>query len=149
MPGEGAEHCCSVTLIIVGEDLDPEEVTKALGMEAHQSWRQGERRAFLRPDGSIRHFDSVHEEGGWKHFLPDRYKKNRPLHEQFYLWLARLRELAEALKTLTARGWEVELDCFATGSEVLVLSNSELRELAELGVGLAVTLARGIERADA
>jgi hypothetical protein len=144
-----AKHCCSVTLIVVGADLDPEEVTKALGLAAHQSWRRGERKAFVRPDGSIRRFDSVHEEGGWKHFLPARHQENRPLHDQFRLWLARLRGLAEAIKTLTARGWEVELDCFAIGSEVLVLSNRELRELAELGVGLALTLARGIERADA
>jgi len=149
MTGEGAEHCCSVTLIVVGEDLDPEEVTRALGMEAHRSWRRGERKAFVRPDGSVQYFDSVHEEGGWKHFLPERYQDNRPLHEQIYLWVARLRGLAEAIKTLTERGWEVELDCFAIGSEVLVLSSGDLRELAELRIGLAMTLARGIERADA
>jgi hypothetical protein len=144
-----AEHCCSVTLIVVGADLDPDEVTKALGLEAHKSWRRGERKAWVRPDGSIQRFDSVHERGGWKHFLPPRYKENRPLHEQFHRWLARLRGLAEAIKTLTARGWEVELDCFATGSEALVLTNGDLRELAELGVGLALTLSRGVERADA
>src|SRR5436309_1007561 len=100
-----AEHCCSVTLIVVGADLDPDEVTKALGLEAHRSWRRGERQAFVRPDGSIQRFDSVHERGGWKHFLPTRYKENRPLDEQFWLWLARLRGLAAAIKTLTARGW--------------------------------------------
>ncbi|MHB1559981.1 MAG: DUF4279 domain-containing protein [Isosphaeraceae bacterium] len=144
------KHCCSVTLIVVGEDLDPDIVTEALGLPAHQSWRRGERKSFARRDGSVRYFDSIHEVGGWKHFLPDPYRENRPLHEQFDLWLARLRANAEAIRALKARGWEVELDCYyAAGSDVLVLGNSELRELAELGVGLALTLAACSEPADA
>lgn len=142
------EHYCSIMLVVVGEDLDPEEVTAALGLEPHQSWRRGERKSFVRPNGSIHTFDSVHEVGGWKHSLPTRYRENRSLHEQLTLWLARLRGHAEVIKTWTARGWEVELDCYATGSEVLVLTNGDLRKLVELGVSLVLTLARSVERSD-
>jgi hypothetical protein len=140
MDDANAKHCCSVTLIVVGEDLDPDEVTAILGLEASQSWRRGERKSFVRADGSVLYSDSIHERGGWKHFLPDRYRENRPLSEQLFLWLARLRRHVDAVKRLTERGWKVELDCFAIGNEVLVLDNSDLREIAELGVDLALTL---------
>ncbi len=147
MMREAAERHGSVALVVVGADLDPAEVTRALGLEGHRRWRRGERKNYVGPDGTTRYFDSVYEDGGWKHFLPARYK-DRPLREQVHLWLARLRDLGDAIKTLTERGWEAELDCFAIGSEVLVLSTGELRELADLGVGLALTLACGVERAD-
>ena len=72
-----------------------------------------------------------------------------PSLRAIFFWLARLQKLTGAIPALTARGWEIELDCFAIGSEVLVLDNGDLRKLAELGIGLALTLARGTERVDA
>jgi len=55
------EHCCSVTLIVVGDVLEPDVVTSALGWPPDRSWRRGERKRFARPDGTERVFDSVHE----------------------------------------------------------------------------------------
>ena len=135
-------HCCSVRLIITGSDLDPDAVTAALGMEPDKSWRRGERKSFTRPDGSVRHLESIHEEGGWARRIPDRYR-DEPLDRQLFLWVARLRELSDALRALRRRGWIIELDCFAATSEVVVLSHEDLGGLADLGIDLVLTLVRG------
>ena len=113
--------------MVTGEDLDPDEVSSVLGMDAHKSWRRGERKTFVRPDGTIRVFESRHHRGGWKHRLPEKYQ-DLPLSEQVCHWRNRLRGLGEAIHSLMARGWVVELDCFTATNEVMVLGNRELRE---------------------
>ena len=135
-------HCCSVRLIVTGSDLDPDAVTAALGMEPDRSWRRGERKSFIRRDGSVRQFESIHEEGGWARRIPDRYR-DEPLDRQLTIWVARLRELSDALWALKRHGWVIELDCFAATSEVVVLSHGDLRGLADLGIDLGLTLACG------
>ena len=137
-------HCCSVRLIVTGSDLDPDAVTAALGMEPDRSWRRGERKSFTRRDGSVRQFESIHDEGGWARRIPDRYR-DEPLDRQLFLWVARLRELSDALRALRRRGWIIELDCFAATSEVVVLSHEDLGGLADLGIDLGLTLACGPE----
>ena len=136
------EHCCSVTLLVVGDDLQPEVVTSTLGWPPNQSWRRGERKRFKRPDGTERVFDSVHEWGGWKLFVADD-ERGRSLQEQVVAWLERLRVKGQALRCLHDRGWEIELDCFAATSECLDLPVSVLGELVGLGVGLALTFSAG------
>lgn len=132
------EHCCSVTLIVVGADLEPDEVTSTIGWPSDQSWRRGEQKRFTRPDGSERVFDSVHDWRGWKRFNADD-ERERSLQDQLTAWLERLRVKGQALRCLHDRGWEVELDCFAATSECLDLPATVLGELAGLSVGLALT----------
>jgi len=136
------EHCCSVTLIVVGDNLEPDVVTFALGWPPDQSWRRGERKRFTRPDGTERVFDNVYEWGGWKHFATDDERK-QALQDQVAAWLERLRGKRQALRSLCERGWEVELDCFAATSECLAVPALVLGELAELGVGLVLTFSAG------
>jgi hypothetical protein len=131
------EHCCSVTLIVTGDDLEPDVVTSALGWPPDQSWRRGERKRFTRPDGTERVFDSVHDWGGWKLFTAD--ERRRSLQDQVAAWLERLRVKAQALQSLRDRAWAVELDCFAATSECLELPATVMGNLAGLGVGLALT----------
>jgi hypothetical protein len=131
-------HCCSVTLIVVGDDLEPEAVTSALGWNPDRSWRRGERKRFTRPDGTERVFDSAHDWGGWKLFAADE-ERERSLQDQVAAWLERLRVKGPALLDLRDRGWGVELNCFAATSECLDLPVTVLGELARMGVGLALT----------
>lgn len=131
-------HCCSVTLIVVGGDLEPEVVTSALGWNPGQSWRRGERKRFKRSDGTERVFDSVHDRGGWKLFAVDD-ERERSLQDQVAAWLERLHAKGPALLGLRDRSWEIELNCFAATSECLDLPVTVLGELASLGVGLSLT----------
>jgi hypothetical protein len=142
MAAKREEHCCSVTLVVVGDDLEPEVVTFTLGWPPDKSWRRGERRRFTRPDGTERVFDSIHDRGGWKNFTAAD-ERERSLQDQVATWLERLRLKAQALRRLHDRGWEVELDCFAATSESLDLPVTLLGELAGLGIGLVLTFSAG------
>lgn len=137
-----AEHCCSVTLIVTGKDLDPKTVTRTLSMAADRSWSRGEQKSCTRPDGKVLHFERVYEWGGWKRFLPEA-ETDRPLDDQIRYWLSELRERRDAIHELLELGCCIELNCFAAGSEFLWLSNRELRDLAKLGVDLSLTLSSG------
>ena len=131
-------HCCSVALIVVGPDLDPDAVTAALGWAPDRSWRRGERKRATHPDGRQRVFDSVHDCGGWKRFLSDT-ERAQSLQDQFDLWLEQVRKRKEGLGILRRHGWRPELDCFAATTEFLPLPHELLAELASLGLDLAMT----------
>ena len=138
------EHCCSVTLIVVGADLEPEVVTSTLGWSPDQAWRRGERKRYTRPDGTERVFDSVNDQGGWKRFPADD-EGDSSLEDQVGAWLERLRPKGQALRSLHDRGWEIELNCFAATSEGLELPAAVLGELGGFGVGLALTFSPGAD----
>lgn len=142
MTATSDEHCCSVTLIVVGDDLEPEVVTSTFGWPPDRSWRRGERKRFMRPDGTERVFDSVHDWGGWKLFAADD-ERGRSLQDQVAAWLKRLRVKGQAIRCLHERGWKVELDCFVATSECLDLPATVLGELAGLRVGLVLTFSPG------
>lgn len=113
-------------------------MTSALGWSADQSWRRGEHRRVEWPDGTVRVFDSIHSQGGWKRFGSDD-ERRLSLEDQFDAWRERLRGKGPALRCLQDRGWEVELNCFAATYECLELPAAVVRELADLGVALSFT----------
>jgi len=136
------KHCCSVSLIVGGLDLEPDVVTSVLGWHPNRSWRRGEHKRFTRPDGTERVFDSVHNWGGWKLFTTGE-ERERSLEDQVAAWMERLRAKSQALGSLRECGWEIQLDCFAATSECLELPSAMLGELAGLGIGLALTFSAG------
>lgn len=138
------EHCCSVLLIVTGEDLDPDVVTAGLGLPPHKAWRRGERKRFTRPDGSELLLDSIHEQGGWKHLTPDK-DINSSLQDQITAWLECLADKRQALRYLSNRGWDIELNCFAATSEYVYLHVSVLNELVDLGIHLSLTFSADAE----
>jgi hypothetical protein len=148
MAARHEKHCCSVTLIVVGDDLEPELVSATLGWYPDRSWRRGEHKRFTRPDGTERVFDSVHDWGGWKRFAADE-ERGQSLQDQVSAWLERLRGKGQSLQSLRDRGWEIELDCFAATSECLHLPVTALGELACLGVGLALTISAADDKSPA
>lgn len=131
-------HCCSVTLIVTGKDLDPDVVSAALGMAPDRAWRRGERKGFVRSDGTTRVFDSVHDEGGWKCFMPPS-QQPWPIKDQLSSWLERLSGSGPAIRRFAERGWETELDGFVATSEFLHLPVGTLSQLASIGIDLALT----------
>jgi hypothetical protein len=135
-PGDG--HCCSVTLIVTGEDLDPAVVTAALGMTPDRSWRRGEYKSFVRGDGTTRVFDSIHDEGGWKCFMPSS-EQTWPIQDQLASWLERLSGFRDVIRAFNDRGWDTELDGFVATSEFRHLPPGLMSKLAGLGLTLALT----------
>ncbi len=124
--------CCSATLIILGEALDPALVSELLGLSADAQWRRGEQKR----SGQLV-FDSVHEWGGWKRFIPAELR-DAELQEQLEHWIELLAPREAALQRLAARGYELELNCFTASSAELYLAPALLARLASWGVGLSL-----------
>ena len=100
--------------MVLGEDLDPDAVTRALGRFPDQAWRRGETHPALARIGRERPADW----GGWKKSVPDELR-GETLENQFEYWADSLRGRESALARLADSGCELVLDCFV--SEALPL----------------------------
>lgn len=60
---EEPESVCSAMLMVLGDDLVPQKITEQLGIEPNKSWLRGERKLFVRNDGTVHYFDNVYEWG--------------------------------------------------------------------------------------
>ncbi len=128
---DSTEPTCSATLIVTGEDLEPELVTRLLAWTPDQAWRTGERKSFVRADGSVHPFDSVHQWGGWKRFIAAEFQ-NQHLDNQLAFWAGALSERSAAIKNLAQQGFDVELNCC-----VITQTTTVVRIPAELAGGFA------------
>jgi hypothetical protein len=135
-----AESARSATLFLLGEGLEPDDVTMRLSIEPSQAWRQGERKAYTRADGTRRVLDSKHEWGGWKAFAPLDVLA-LPLEEQLAYWVTTLESKRSALRGMVQAGCSVGLDCCAVASEPesITLSPELLESLGTLGLDVTVT----------
>lgn len=66
------EYVSSVTLLVLGEDLNPDKASAELRLEPSQSWRKDGRSIRLR-DGTTQLRESAHAWGGWKMFIADAH----------------------------------------------------------------------------
>jgi Domain of unknown function (DUF4279) len=130
------EYTGSVSLIITGRSLDPESVTRALGLKPAQSWRVGE----LKRAGNLQ-FKTRYEEGGWKSFLTG-HAKRAGLEVQLKRWVSILRPNAKSLRRLRSQGNSCRLVWFAaTDATVsLVISSELLSDLARLALDWEISL---------
>jgi hypothetical protein len=133
------ERVYSATLMVLGDDLLPQRVTKLLGLEPSQSWRRGERKSFVRHGGTPHYFDSVHEWGGWKCLIPEN-KQGAELAEQLAWWCDVLEGREPAMRELEAQGCRLLMDCFVGAGESgsVEVSADLQRRLSGLRLNLTV-----------
>ena len=140
------ETTSSATLIILGYDLDPDQVSQALNLVPSQAWRKGENSKYTRRDGTVGVFDSIHEWGGWKLWASEELRQ-MPLKAQLDHWLRVLVEHSAEIKQFKENGLEIILDCtLATRVYCLYLPAELQAQLAELGVDLEVTVYSRLRR---
>ena len=106
---------CQLTLRVRGEDLDPEEVSEWLGLDAHSSTRQGDP---LHLDEGDAHranggdtqmrLSLVRTLGTWQHFLPAQCA-GWTFEEQLEAWLELLEPREGGLELVRERGWRCVL----------------------------------------
>ena len=135
------EYTGSVMLMILGDDLDPDEVSDRLGLAPSQAWRKGERHSFAKPDGSKLEFMSKHRGGGWKRFIGAGQEK-LPLEAQLEFWHRKLRSRIAALSSFRSKGWDCVLDLFVTTDETasIIFSADLQSQISELGVELRISI---------
>jgi hypothetical protein len=138
---EESEYSCSATLIILGDDLVPENVTELLKIEPNQMWRMGERKSFVRRDGTVEYFDSIYERGGWKAFIPDE-KEDLELHEQLTYWCDLLEGRESVMHELEGQGCWLQINCYVSTSATasIILSADLQRRLANLRLELSFSI---------
>lgn len=126
-------------LIILGDDLDPVMVSRAMALEPFQTWRKGERKELTRRDGSKKVFDSRHEWGGWKRLGAPEHR-NMPLEAQLRAWCDALHPKIDAIAKLKAAGLRCALNAFIMASKVATIRIPEnlQRDLAGLGLELEI-----------
>jgi hypothetical protein len=109
-------------------------------MMPDQAWRRGERKSFIRADGTIHYFDSIFKWGGWKRFIAAEFQ-NQHLNQQLVFWERVLSERSAAITALAQQGFEVELNCciFTKTSTVVQIPAKLSTTFAALGVDLSLT----------
>lgn len=143
MADRDGKICCSATLIATGADLDPDRVTELLKLTPDQTWRRGERKSFTRADGTVRQFDSVYADGGWKCFLTNDIA-DEALEAQMEKCLLVLESRADSLRKLSEQRYDLELNCYegSTCSVGLTLTKDTLAQLAKLHLDLDISIYR-------
>ena len=129
----------SATFMVVAEDLEPELVTKAVGIFPSRSWRVGEHADVRKVSGEPMATARPAEWGCWKAFVPT-HLENEPLERLLEHWQVLLTPRKSYLAELSERGWELVIDCYlATATTELVeLPAATLRAFGEIGVGIDI-----------
>ena len=135
------EYVSSVTLMILGENLNPDMVTAQLSLTPSRAWCKGEQKSFVRSNGSKCVFDSRHEWGGWKCFI-DQTHENALLEKQLQFWCDTLRDRVDAIARLKSKGMHCALSLFVTMDDIAsIILTAELQvSLASLGLELELSI---------
>ena len=121
----------SVTLMILGEELEPSTVSDLVKLEPSQSWKRGEEKKFAK--------STFYEWGGWKRFLEET---DDSVEEKIASWIGILEGKAEAFKAIKNYGWKASLDAFIAFNEAstISISNDLSRKIGELNLDIDFSL---------
>jgi hypothetical protein len=129
------EQSWSVTLILTGDEMDPNVVSSELGMQPDQFWWKG---AFESFGAGRRSRKSPAPWSGWKKFASPAVAQ-LPLDEQLNAWLEILEPSGDVLRRLADRGICIELNCFSATSDGFRLDRKMVAKLHAWGVELDCT----------
>ena len=139
------EYVSSVTLLILGENLDPDVVSRELDLVPSQSWSKGVQHSYSLSDGTGRCFNSRHEWGGWKLNLNSSYN-DAPIETQLNFWCDTLSDKSSVLAKLKEKGMYCALRLFVTTDNTasIVLSEKLQGALSALGLEIELSIVAGI-----
>ena len=128
----GREYLSHVTLMFLGDDLKPSEITRSLGLRPRQSWMPGEPSA----SGS----KSVHSHGGWKKSLP-KAQLLRPLPSQLRFWVRALSGRTRAIAAIASQGHLCTLNAYIASSATasIIIPADLQRAIGALGLELRLS----------
>lgn len=127
-----------VLFVISGDDFDLDQVSLALKWTPWQTWKKGEKRSFVKQDGTIHYFEGTHENSGWK-LLSEHHIQNSSIEEQLEYWLHRLEEKREAIEWISRSNLDMELVCATFDDcETMNLNSALLRGLGNLGIDIEI-----------
>ena len=127
----------SLFLQVLGNDLDPERVSKAMGLRPSQSWRRGDRKGFVSRDGKNHWFRSKHKWGGWKVFFQSP-KTESALIQKMTAVAKRLSKRKAKLCALAEDGHMIYLISLVQDVSSIVIPPSLHKRLGELHIHLQI-----------
>ncbi len=136
MKSAGSDDVTPVSkLVFCNGDVDPDIVTKAIGLEPTFVQRLGEplqySTGYVAPSSHI---------GTWELELPN-FVSGASVEEQIEQWVQILKPKADALRQLTEMGYGPYLDCrYAPGDLSVCVEPELLKALGELNVALSIWL---------
>jgi len=122
----------SVGLVVTGTNLQPCDVTAALGLEPDDSWRRGDPK---------RVGDSLHEWGGLKKHLAQR-DDGDPFAHDLQTWADLLKAKKAELRKLQDLGCHCVLNCFISisGATLVEFKPTLQSDLAALGIDVSIAI---------
>ena len=126
------EYICSVTLMILGEEMEPESVSALLRLRPNKTWRRGTLSAVAG--------NAPHQWSGWKKFAPPSIQ-DKSLESQLGYWVKALDKNKAALRKIVRSGSYCALDCFITSDATAsIIVEPELqRAVSLLGLDLRLS----------
>ncbi len=125
------EIISSVTLMILGDDLEPSIVSDLLDLEPSQSWKRGEEKRLAK--------STSYHWGGWKRFSPET---NDSVEEKIAFWIGVLEGKEKAFEIIRDNGWRASLDVFCAFLQGATFSVSTdlSKKIGELNLELDFSL---------
>jgi hypothetical protein len=114
--------------MFLARDLEPDAVTKSLGLAPTRAWRRGNRK----PVGRAKH-----TYGGWQRVVPASVER-RPIESQLAYWVRTIQSRRSAVRRLSKQGAQCILDVFVISEDfaAALLDPKLLAAVAELGFEL-------------
>jgi len=128
-----SEYVSSVTLMFLGDDLIPTDVTNLLALRPNQSWKRDDVKSF----GSSSH---KYKWGGWKKYLPKSLHE-KTLDVQVAYWARTLASKKTPIRKISKSSALCALDCFITTSATasIIIPVELQKSIAALGLELQVS----------
>jgi hypothetical protein len=127
----------SLFLMVLANDLEPDRVSDALGLRPSDSWRRGEKKRAVLPNGKTLQFKSIHKWGGWK-FHYQRARTDAALVRKMMSVATRLSKRKSKLMSLTRSGHQVFLISLVQDVASIVVPPQLHALLGELGIHLQI-----------
>jgi hypothetical protein len=129
----------STTLIIIGENIDTDEISAMLEMKPNKKWERGQYKE-IRIGRNKKTLKSKNKMGCWKKFI-DSTERKKSLEKQLQYWVDVLSTKKKILTKIRKRGNKIILDCFiaSTGAEYITLNADIMGKLSGMGVCLDIS----------
>src|SRR5690242_8187633 len=127
----------SLFLMVLGNDLEPELVSKALGLRPSDCWRRGEKQRGILPNGKTLQFKSVYKWGGWK-FHYQSARTDEALVRKMMSVATQLGERKRQIRALTRSGQQIFLISLVQNTSRIIIPPELHGLLAGLGIHLQI-----------
>ena len=125
----------SLFIVVVANNLDPNQVTKAFGMRPSQCWRKGEKKSFISKGKKIITFKSKHKWGGWKYHFPSP-KSEIALVQKLTAVALKLRKRKTRLRSLVENDHHIFLISLLQKTSTVCIPPKLHYLLGNLGINL-------------